>query len=725
MAALHRVGQQFAELYRSLTASQRITLLVVPLLVVAGLYYVIASHSAADHIPLSWGKVFTLEELAQAEQALLDAGLNDFRRQGQRLLVPADDVERYNTALQKSGALSESSMIELEKQLSTANVFTSGQELALKNDIALKKELAKQLRAVDWIENADVTWARPANRRLRGPAAVTATVSIVPKKNHEITAKHVASIRQAVAAAVPDLTPDRVVVFDQSSGTAFTADAATGSYEQLLEQERKLEQEYQGTISAALAYIPDVQVTIHAHVDDANRAVDSVSTSPEANSNSPAAVQVSVGIPFGYFQQIASGKGVVPGTADSERAAYDEEIAKLQGSVAAGVKRVAGTLIKPHVATANADDAVSVVTVYPVSPKKHEEVSGAEEVRALVDEWGGLAAVCFLGACGLWLVHRSLTSSRDHAEFDTSETSSVNTESEPTENVEFNIANSDDLQLESQDALQDFAAFSNRWKQNPAKATRDSESRVGRNYRNEELFGQPAQEQHASAASFEFLNELGEQELTELLTDERPQVIALVLSQLPPQRAANVLDGLSAAQQVEVIRRVAHLQDISPDVIRDVADSMQKKMLAVPVNERQQSGGPRTAARILHVANRFANQGIIETLKDSDPGLFDDLEQRLLAFEDLMHLDGNAIRVLFEKFEPDEWAIALKGASESIRSKILEHLSPRVAERLNQETENLGPVRISEVEVMQKHILDALRQSVQLGEIDVPVGSID
>lgn len=722
MPALHRVGQQFAELYRSLTASQRITLLVVPLLVVVGLYYVIASHSAADHVPLSWGKVFTLEELAQAEQALLDAGLNDFRRQGQRLLVPTGDVERYNAALQKSGALSESSMIELERQLSTANVFTSGQELALKNDIALKKELAKQLRAVDWIENADVTWARPAQRRLRGPAAVTATVSIVPKKNHEITAKHVASIRHAVAAAVPDLTPDRVVVFDQSSGTAFTADAGASSYEQMLEQKRKLEQEYYGTISAALAYIPDVQVTVHAHVDDAGRAVDVASTSPEATLDATAAVQVSIGIPFGYYEQIASGQGVSPGTTDAERAAYDEEIARLQASVAADVKRVAATLIKPHVATAHADDAVSVVTVYPVSTKKHLAVSTAAELRALVDEWGGLAAVCILGACGLWLVHRSLTSSRDHTEFDPSESSSVEVESEPIGNLHVEIETNDDPQIEPNDALQDFAAFSNRWKQSPGP---DSEPRSDHKLRNEEMFGRPAQVHHASAASFEFLDELGEQGLTELLTDERPQVIALVLSQLPPQRAANVLDGLSAAQQVEVIRRVAHLQDISPDVIRDVADSMQKKMSAVPANERQQSGGPRTAARILHVANRFANQGIIETLKDSDPGLFDDLEQRLLAFDDLMHLDGNAIRVLFEKFEPDEWAIALKGASESIRLKILEHLSPRIAERLNQETENLGPVRISEVEVMQKHILDALRQSVQLGEIDIPVGSID
>jgi len=270
MDALTRTWQQLASLFGKLSPSQRLTLVAVPVIVFAAFGVLMWKGSTSSYVPLSWGKVFSNDELRSAEQTLIEAGLDDFRTQGQRILVPASDVERYNAALLVEGNLPTNSMSEFEKQFEKSSVFASREQLQTLKDIALRNQLAIVLRAVPDIEDASVTWARPESRRWpdRG-GKVTATVSLRPRRGRTLEPKVVRSVRHAVASMVPDLAPEDVTVFDQSTATAYTADRDGDPFD--TELVRKIEEHserYRRQIAEALAYIPDVIVAVHVDIEN-------------------------------------------------------------------------------------------------------------------------------------------------------------------------------------------------------------------------------------------------------------------------------------------------------------------------------------------------------------------------------------------------------------------------------------------------------------------------
>lgn len=276
MEALQRTFKQFLELYGSMTASQRATLVVVPLMILGAFYFLVFDGKTSSYVALSWGKVFTSNELVSAEQTLIEAGLNDFERRGQRIMVPASQVERYNAALLEAGTLPDNSTSELEKQLQKASLWTTASQFQAMMDVALKNELSAVVQAVDDIERARVTWARPTSRRRfgGGQQPVTATVSVRPRRGRNVSEQLVQSIRWAVAAGVPDLKPENVTVFDESSGMAHKANQPGDPFDnRLLTRKTQFEQRYQNMIAAALTHIPEVQVTVSVDLENIKSSV--------------------------------------------------------------------------------------------------------------------------------------------------------------------------------------------------------------------------------------------------------------------------------------------------------------------------------------------------------------------------------------------------------------------------------------------------------------------
>ncbi|MBA3312035.1 MAG: hypothetical protein M3552_07745 [Planctomycetota bacterium] len=270
MDAFTRTWQQIAGLFRTMSPSRRLTLVAVPVVLFAAFGVLMWQGGTSSYVPLSWGKIFSNDELRSAEQTLIEAGLDDFRTQGQRILVPASAVERYNAALLVEGNLPSNSMSEFEKQFEKPSVFASREQLQTLKDIALRNELRSVLRAVPDIEDASVTWARPEARRWpdRG-GKVTATVSLRPRRGRALEAGVVRSIRHAVASMVPDLAPEGVTIFDQNTATAYTADRDGDPFDDKLvrwiDQHTEL---YSRRITEALAYIPDVIVAVHVDVEN-------------------------------------------------------------------------------------------------------------------------------------------------------------------------------------------------------------------------------------------------------------------------------------------------------------------------------------------------------------------------------------------------------------------------------------------------------------------------
>lgn len=270
MDAFKRTWSQIVSLFQAMSPSQRLTLVAVPLVLLAAFGVLIWQGQTSSYVPLSWGKIFAIDELRSAEQTLINAGLTEFRTEGQRIFVPGADVERYNAALLVDGNLPSNSMSEFEKQFEKSSIFTSREQLQTLKENALRNQLSIVLKAVPDIEDASVTWARSEARRwpARG-GNVTATVSLRPRRGRALEPRMIRSIRYAVASMVPDLSPDDVTIFDQSTATAYTGDSESDPFDdKLVRWIDEHTEQYRRRIAEALAYIPKVIVAVNVDVEN-------------------------------------------------------------------------------------------------------------------------------------------------------------------------------------------------------------------------------------------------------------------------------------------------------------------------------------------------------------------------------------------------------------------------------------------------------------------------
>ena len=228
--------------------------------------------------------------------------------------------------------------------------------------------------------------------------------------------------------------------------------------------------------------------------------------------------------------------------------------------------------------------------------------------------------------------------------------------------------------------------------------------------------------QNLDSVPFAFLQKAGADNLLTFVSEEHPQTIALILSHLPAGLAAEVISGLTAEKQIEVIRRVAGMEQTSPDVVEEVEASLRRRMTSTFDQTLETTGGAPRVAEILNVTDRMTNKGILESLDRDDADLADQIRRLMFVFEDLLKLDDKAIQALLKEVDNSRWAVALKGAGEELTGKVLGNLSSRAADMLREEMDYLGPVKLSEVEAAQGSVVDTVRRLEDSGEITVGAG---
>ncbi len=266
MEAFNKTLQQFFDLYKSMSPSQRGTLIVVPLIIVGAFAFLMFGDRSSSYVPLSWGKTFTSGELSRAKQTLMDAGLDDYRRKGLRLMVPKNEIDRYNAALVDGGALPTHWTEDLEISLANSGMLDTPGKIRMKMKIVLGRELRRMLRVLPDIEDASLIWAPPTRRRWPNKSAkVKATLAVLPRRGRELSLSRIQSLRYAVAGMVPDLESDNVTVLNQASGAAYTVESEDSHN---LQKARDLEREYEQKIRSNLAYIPGVLVTVNVDLEN-------------------------------------------------------------------------------------------------------------------------------------------------------------------------------------------------------------------------------------------------------------------------------------------------------------------------------------------------------------------------------------------------------------------------------------------------------------------------
>lgn len=228
--------------------------------------------------------------------------------------------------------------------------------------------------------------------------------------------------------------------------------------------------------------------------------------------------------------------------------------------------------------------------------------------------------------------------------------------------------------------------------------------------------------QSLSSVPFGFLQKAGAENLLTFVVEEHPQTIALILSHLPPGLSAQVLSKLPSNKQLEVVRRVATMEQTSPEVVHDVEKSLEGRMRSTFIQQLEKAGGVSSVAQMLNVTDRMTNKAILESLEQENPELVDQIRRLMFVFDDLLKLDDKSIQALLKEVENAQWALALKGASAELKSKIMGNLSQRAAAMLEEEMQYLGPVRVTDVETAQQQIVDTVRRLEDAGEIVVSTG---
>ena len=175
--------------------------------------------------------------------------------------------------------------------------------------------------------------------------------------------------------------------------------------------------------------------------------------------------------------------------------------------------------------------------------------------------------------------------------------------------------------------------------------------------------------------------------------------------------------SLPAQKQVEVVRRIAQMEQTDPAVIREVERGLENRLAGIVGQRLQRAGGVEAVAEMLNLADRATEKGILESLESDDPDLVEEIRRLMFVFEDILLVNDRGIQSVLKEVDNDELSFALKTASPELAEKILKNMSERAATLIKEDMEYMGPVRISDVEAAQQRIVDIVRRLEDAGEI--------
>jgi len=209
--------------------------------------------------------------------------------------------------------------------------------------------------------------------------------------------------------------------------------------------------------------------------------------------------------------------------------------------------------------------------------------------------------------------------------------------------------------------------------------------------------------------------------VAETIADEHPQTIALMISQLPADRGALVIEALPEEMRSDVVLRLASLETVTTDVISDIEKGVADLFDRAPVASTR-VGGTIVAAQVLNRIPKSDGTTILEGVDTRDPVVAGAIRKRMLTFNDLETIDRRGFQLLLREISTDDLALALKTASEEMLDKVYSNMSSRAVEQIKEEIDLLGPVRLAEVERVQEEIVEIARRFEESGDLSIEVG---
>ncbi|MBD3182258.1 flagellar motor switch protein FliG [Candidatus Poribacteria bacterium] len=204
--------------------------------------------------------------------------------------------------------------------------------------------------------------------------------------------------------------------------------------------------------------------------------------------------------------------------------------------------------------------------------------------------------------------------------------------------------------------------------------------------------------------------------LLEMIKEEHPQTIALILAHVKEQRAAQILPLLPEEIRVDVITRIANMTTISPEVISQIEDILNTKSQG---QERVKAGGAKAAAEILNRVEAEFEKQVMDSITESNPELAERISEHMFTYDDIILISDTGIQKLLQEIEENDLLMALKASTEAIQEKIYRNMSDRRQNMIQEDLEKMPPAKLKDVLAAQKRILAVAKEMSQDGQIEI------
>ena len=232
-------------------------------------------------------------------------------------------------------------------------------------------------------------------------------------------------------------------------------------------------------------------------------------------------------------------------------------------------------------------------------------------------------------------------------------------------------------------------------------------------------------QQSMQTKAFDFVRKSDYKNLLAIVQNEYPQTIALILSYANAEQASAVLSELPKEKRVDVVERIANMDSASPETIKAIESTLERKFAAVISMDTAAVGGINYVADVLNKVDRSTEKYIFDELSVRNPALVDEIKKKMFVFEDILGLDSMAIQRFIRDCETKDLAVAIKGSNSDVAAALFANMPQRMQESIQQEIEYLHNVRMHDVEEAQQRIVGIIRHLEEEGELVIGKGGED
>jgi flagellar motor switch protein FliG len=220
----------------------------------------------------------------------------------------------------------------------------------------------------------------------------------------------------------------------------------------------------------------------------------------------------------------------------------------------------------------------------------------------------------------------------------------------------------------------------------------------------------------AGRTMWDKLGNVNEALLANFLKNEYPQTVAVVLSKLRAEQAARVLTALPDDFALEVVSRMLHMEAVQKDILEKVEQTLRTEFMSNLARTTRRDSH-EMMAEIFNNFDRATESRFMVSLEERNSDAAERIKALMFTFEDLSKLDATGVQVLLRAVEKDKLALAMKGASETLRDMFFSNMSERAGKILREDMEAMGPVRLRDVEEAQSYMVVVAKERADAGEL--------